>query len=340
MALEKYISQLLHEYEFVVLPGWGAFVCDYEPAKIDTNKNILPPRKKINFNPKIQLNDGLVIEKIMFEEQLSFDEAFKVLIDKIDNWKVILNFAHELKMGDVGMFKKSSNGIISFHQNQNINFLADVYGFQELNFPEIIRENKTKKVEKKLVESIEKGKVIALNPRKNWLKYAAAAVFIPFAGAIAWLSLVADPVNNNQILSAILSPFNNTIERLYKPLESHNFLLEDYSEVSDTTYLWIKSYIKAERDSTYVKNNTKQFEVKAISTISKYHIIGGCFSEKANAEKMCLYLVNLGFKAQIILYEKGLYAVSYHGFDDYFSAREALKEIQASYNSQAWLKTF
>lgn len=340
MALEKYISQLLHEYEFVVLPGWGAFVCDYESAKIDDNKNILPPRKKINFNPKIQLNDGLVVEKIMLEEQLSFEEAFKLLTDKIDNWKAILNFAHELKMGDVGFFKKSKEGIVSFHQNQNINFLADVYGFQELNFPEIVRESKNKKVEKKVAETVEKGKVIALNPRKNWFKYAAAAVIIPITGTIAWLSFVANPINNNQLLSAVLSPFSSNSERLYTPNESHNFLLKNYSESSDTTYLWIKNYIKAERDTTFVHTKASHFEANSISNIAKYHIIGGCFSEKSNADKMCLYLVNLGFKAQIIINEKGLYAVSYHGFDDYFSAREALKEIQASYNSQAWLKTF
>lgn len=341
MALEKYISQLLHEFEFVVLPGWGAFVCDYEPAKIDSKKNILPPRKKINFNPKIQLNDGLVVEKIMLEEQLNFDDAFKFLTDKIDQWKAILNFAHELKLGEVGVFKKSNEGIISFHQNQQINFLAEVYGFQELNFPEIIRESKSKKVEKKVVETVEKGKVIALNPRKNWLKYAAAAVFIPITGAIAWFSFAANPVKNNQLISAVLTPFSNSSDRLYNPNDNHTFSLANYSESSDSTYLWIKSYIKAERDTTFVKEIATHFiEVKPTENLAKYHIIGGCFSEKTNADKMYLYLVNLGFKAQIIVNEKGLYAVSYHGFDDYFSAREALKEIQASYNSQAWLKTF
>ena len=35
MKIEQYISQLLYRYQCVTVPGFGAFLTDYQSAKID-----------------------------------------------------------------------------------------------------------------------------------------------------------------------------------------------------------------------------------------------------------------------------------------------------------------
>ncbi|MBL30310.1 MAG: hypothetical protein CMC81_03590 [Flavobacteriaceae bacterium] len=62
MGLEKYIEELLYDYECVTIPDFGAFLTrsfGFEVNKI-TGK-FTPPRKELTFNSLLTSNDGVLI---------------------------------------------------------------------------------------------------------------------------------------------------------------------------------------------------------------------------------------------------------------------------------------
>jgi hypothetical protein len=64
-----------------------------------------------------------------------------------------------------------------------------------------------------------------------------------------------------------------------------------------------------------------------------YHLIGGCFSVKANAEA---FAKSLGSNAFILDFNKGLHRVSISQFDNRGDAKDALKEYRSGGES-AWV---
>jgi len=61
MQLATYIKDLLYRYECVIIPGFGAFLTQYQSATINSaNNSIFPPGKQVSFNRQLQTNDGLL----------------------------------------------------------------------------------------------------------------------------------------------------------------------------------------------------------------------------------------------------------------------------------------
>ena len=49
MSISKYIIELLHKHDCVIIPGFGAFLTKYIPASHDNNV-FSPPKKSLKFN--------------------------------------------------------------------------------------------------------------------------------------------------------------------------------------------------------------------------------------------------------------------------------------------------
>ena len=78
MKLEQYISELLYQYDCVVVPGLGGFVANYKSATIQPIQNTFsPPSKSISFNKNLNANDGLLANLIAQKEGVIFDVAIK-----------------------------------------------------------------------------------------------------------------------------------------------------------------------------------------------------------------------------------------------------------------------
>src|SRR5690606_14411060 len=75
MRIDAYIEKLLFEYNCVVVPGFGAFLAQRTPAKIDAATNtLIPPSKTVSFNAQLSKNDGLLVSYIAKEKNLGYEE--------------------------------------------------------------------------------------------------------------------------------------------------------------------------------------------------------------------------------------------------------------------------
>jgi cell division protein FtsN len=77
--------------------------------------------------------------------------------------------------------------------------------------------------------------------------------------------------------------------------------------------------------TSVVEDQTALHQPETSSTADKsFHLIGGCFSIKENADKFVLDLKEKGFNASILDFENGLYRVTAGSFSDASEADQNL----------------
>ena len=163
MKISYHIFNLLQEHDCVIVPNFGAFVARNISAKISRDgSRIYPPNKEITFNKSLIKSDGLLINRISSDENISYEMAN----DKLSNWVIK---SHK-KISKQGYIEIKNIGSISlenekyiFNPSQNSIFLKSSYGLNSIDSNEIKRSTN--------------------NISNSYLKYAAILiVFLSLAG--------------------------------------------------------------------------------------------------------------------------------------------------------------
>ena len=165
MKFNNHIYPLLKEYNCVVIPNFGSFVCRNISAKFSENHTqLLPPNKEIVFNKTLKENDGVLIKTISDLKNISYSESEK----KINSWvKKInkkINSGKSISFQNIGLLRKVDKNFI-FEPNRNSIFLKSSYGLSAVDSLEV---NSTK--------------VIKPSFNNTMLKYAAILIlFVSFS---------------------------------------------------------------------------------------------------------------------------------------------------------------
>ena len=83
-SIIEHIEYLLTRHDCVVIPGWGAFIANYDTASYDDSRKLMErPHRTIGFNANVNHNDGLLAQSLMRREGLTFDEAMRFITDSV-----------------------------------------------------------------------------------------------------------------------------------------------------------------------------------------------------------------------------------------------------------------
>ena len=142
MKISSYIFELLQSQDCVIVPIFGAFVTRNISAKISSDgSRIFPPNKEISFNKNVVKNDGLLLNAISSNENISYEGAEQ----KITNWVTRINKKLEkqryIEIKNIGSISLENSKYI-FAPNQNSIFLKSSYGFNSIDSSHIIRRQK------------------------------------------------------------------------------------------------------------------------------------------------------------------------------------------------------
>ncbi len=141
MNIDKYIEELLHEHDCVIIPGFGGFIGSYSPAKIHAVQNtFVPPSKSLLFNVNLHQNDGLLAHHLASRENIRYENALLSIREKVEAWQQSLKEKQHVIIGRIGELKSDSEGNIQFYQDHTINFLPESFGLASLISPAIRRE--------------------------------------------------------------------------------------------------------------------------------------------------------------------------------------------------------
>lgn len=315
MKIEKYISGLLYRYQCVSIPGFGAFLSEWQSAQIAEGHNsFVPPRKVISFNSNIKTNDGLLANHIALQEKISYETALAKIQTQVVFWLEKLQNKEVLTLENIGeVFSNSENNLV-FKPNTSVNYLMDSFGLSGFNSPEIIRENQTQNG----TETISISQPIAENetpviplvqtkPNTNWLKYAAAIAVFSTVGTYGYKMYYDYTIDQKTILVE-----KSVQEKINQKLQEATFVLPNPMAAVDLT-----------------------LEEKPNA---KYHVVAGAYRSEQNAEKARKQLVSQGFEAHLLTKNKyGLIPVAFGSYSNLKEAQNLKHKIKAKDSIDAWL---
>lgn len=309
MKIEQYISQLLYRYQCVTVPGFGAFLTEFQSAQLDKNAHsFYPPKKLISFNPFIKNNDGLLANHLAQTEKIGYEVAVNAIQNEVNDWKTKIQEIGRFSIKNIGEFTLNSEKNLVFTPADQINYLKESFGLSSFVSPSIKRE-----VYKQEAEALEEKAPIVFTPEKRRsfkaLKYAAViTISLSLAGALGY--------------------------KLYD-----NYLMQIEQET-----LLVQSNVqkkinqKIQEATFFIENPLPSVTLTVANEKMPYHVVAGVFRLESNAENAYESLVKLGFKAKRLPPNKhGLFPVLYGSYSSYAEARGAMKDIQKLDNKDAWL---
>lgn len=111
----RHIQFLLVSNDCVIVPGLGAIIAHYMPARYDETKALItPPARAFSFNPGLDHNDGLLVASYARAKSLSYDAALRIVTAEIDDMRRRLASDGRLVLDHIGCLTLDSEGRMAF----------------------------------------------------------------------------------------------------------------------------------------------------------------------------------------------------------------------------------
>jgi len=349
MDLKKYISDLLTAHDCVIIPGFGGFIGNYSPARIDpVHHTFSPPFKKLLFNINLNQNDGLLANHISSEAGISYPDACKRIGEMVEVCR------HDLKSGkayiipEVGKISMGREGNIQFEQDKTVNLLPDAFGLSSFISPPVARSTYHSALGKTIpiIAKQSTDKRIALPRPLKW----AAMLAIPLGvaaiiGVSQYDKFKSNPINNAGILSSVFSRFSSAslVDKKEAPQTSPDpqFQMEPTPSVFDPPAdenLSAGNEANSGTGFSTEPGTPVQEPAQDIIAENNYAIIIGAFKIKENAENLVADLKKKGISAAIFDRSRsGLYRVAIGTTNTRQEAEQLLDHTKSGEFHGAWL---
>lgn len=365
MPTERDIRELLIEHDLVIVPGFGGLLGHRRAARLDeTHRLIHPPAKDISFNRNLVRNDGLLADRIASRRRLPHDEALAAISTSVERWQRAIADHGRLELEGIGTFHRDPDGNLQFDADRRVNLLKDATGLRAIPaVPVRAAAPAPAPIVRKLepvpapaqravaVEPQQEGRSVAL-----WA--AAIATGVLFAAG-AWV-LAGDNIRERMQLSGF-DPFGPSTEPrwvaqaapiAFDPVDDGSWspppgqygvqalpiagaagplVKVDLGSAPVPTVAIgtaVTSPVGSPADKTHVATTPR---------MRRYHLVGGCFSVKENADRFLADLVAKGYDATLIDQHRGLYRVAFGSYANKAAAMEALEALRGSSGGEAWL---
>jgi nucleoid DNA-binding protein len=303
MQLATYIKDLLYRYECVIIPGFGAFLTQSRSAHIDAGTHTFyPPSKALSFNRQLQTNDGILANYVASVEQCSYELALQKIRNFTGRLSLDLSEGKTVTLKHIGDFFLNAENTFQFIPSEKENFNTASFGLSSFISPSIAREQVGVVIEKETVALYSAKKKTAY----PFMRYAAIGLIAITLGSVSGLKIYEGQV------------------------EQYNFAEEQKAQVLVENEILEATFV--------IDNPLPTLSISIEKQAGKYHIIAGAFRVEANAEKKIQQLLKKGFPAQAIGENRyGLHVVSYASYETRLKARQSLRTIKKTENTDAWL---
>jgi hypothetical protein len=323
MDIRQNIAELLTYHNCVIIPGFGGFIGNYSPARIDPVYHTFhPPAKKLLFNINLKQNDGLLANAVAASMGISYSEACSLIDDFIEDCRFSLKIGKPFVLPEVGQLYSGQEGIIFFEQDPGTNLLPDAFGLTSFISPPVIRNSSGVNSDWEVPGQLTQPARKFVFPRAiKW----AAAVALPVGiaaiiGVTQYDKITANIANRAGIVNSVLDRFSaaSPVTKKTAPVPAKIILLPPQAEPVQVSPVSV---------NPAVQNN------------DSYAVIVGAFKIKENAEKLVAELQKKGVDASIFDQSRtGLYRVTIGTSSDMSEAKNILASASADFNG-AWILT-
>ena len=310
MGLEKYIEELLYDYECVTIPDFGAFLTRPYNFEIDkVNGKFIPPRKELTFNSLLTSNDGVLINYFAKKNNLKYRKAQILVQKEVENWR------NQIKVGaliieNIGKITLSQNKTIEFEPFGKINFDENSFGLKIFT-KRPINSSKQSKVFSILDE--EKLVFTPKNDQINSFPKYAAVFLITLALTSTSLYFGDQYIQGRRTLNQQMAQ-----NKIQENVQTATFNLGSLKSISLTV------------------TNLK-VENKTILNKTHYSIIAGTFRNRSYAIRKIENLKKKGYNSSLVsVNPKGMYRVAYERFESKKEALDLLYHIKYNLGEEGW----
>lgn len=355
IELERHIEILLLRNDCVIVPGLGGFMASHITARYDDNDNMfLPPLRTLGFNPKLNVNDSLLVQSYSEAYDISYPDAYNRIENEVNELKQHINNDGFYELTDIGTLHLNENGNMEFKPCEAGILTPDLYslssfemkknsksGLSEKDYGETV-ENRVSTVqfatspvvndyngmtaneEHKDTETSDKTIKIKLSLLRN--------VFAIFIAIIAFLVL-SDPINNDDNRMLKMGNIDhgiiqNLIDNSYKNITNKENISLRNAENKTTNK---KKADKPNADKKTVQNRKPEYNYFCIVLASRV--------TKKNADSFAKRLNSIGFDKVSVLAEKNKsIKVIYGRYKTQSDAYNELNELKCNENFyDAWI---
>lgn len=353
MGIERDLHDLLFCHDCVIVPQWGGFLTHYRPARLDeARKTIHPPGKDLSFNKHLVRNDGLLADHLAKREGIAFDQATARIDAEVSSWRQALEHNGRLELDRIGIFYRDAEHNLQFDPDRHANYLKDAFGLRPLvAVPmEAAKHDLATKPAPITRELPAADAVVAEKRRFPWAA-AAAAIAAVLIGAAAIMAYRASagidaPWQGMAGWKSRPAPtYNPPAEAGFAPVEVpapfqlpvadagvHEVLIDAENDVRVKVDFGRPALAAA--DTTHVAIRSTP---ASSGTELRFHVIGGCFAQPENADKMLSELIAQGFPARRLRQRGELHPVAYGSYATRTDALNALSTVRTSTGKSAWL---
>ena len=289
MDVTAYIRELLFGHDCVIVPGFGGFIGNYTPARIDRSTDTFyPPVKKISFNRNLNHNDGLLVGRISGSNKINYGDARNLVEEFVAGIRKKLEKGEKVVFDNIGSFVNNHEGNIQFEPDSSVNYHLDSYGLEPFQCMPLEGYD----VRKRILRNIEKDPVKQASIRKIMWR---AAVIVPLLSLIVAVSLKTEL-------------FRTKVEATtMNPLVTAEF--ENNKKAVDESNSIRAPLIKENANPVINEASTAEVAVPVATRVSAYYVITGSFKSKENAESQVNRLKDEGFSPEIVTLDNGFYRV-------------------------------
>lgn len=290
----------------MIIPGFGGFIGNYTPARIDKiTGTFYPPVKLISFNRNLNHNDGLLIKVISEKKGLNYGDARNIAEEFVSGIRKKLDRGEIAEFEKIGVFSNNKEGNLQFEPDTTVNYHPDSFGLEAFTCSPLENYDLRKRIS---------GNGINHPARQYKLrKYIwRAAVILPIAAALVYVSVETDFFRNkietvslNPLVTAELDNNKAVVEQEI----AANIINESISSIDESKASGNES--NDEIVNPVIENTTPSIgsSTPVIENVSTYYIITGSFKSVENAGKQVSQLQSEGFNPELITAENGFYRV-------------------------------
>lgn len=316
--LSPFIRELLFSHDCVILPGFGGFIGNYTPARIDRDSHTFhPPVKAISFNSRLSHNDGLLIGKISEKKGIGYADAKRIVEDYISRVKDKLDKGERVHLEGIGHFQMNKEGSLQFEPDNDINYLLDAYGLSAFTREPVEDYD----ISKAVIRQRDKDPLLMARRRRMIWR---AAVAIPFVLAMIVVPLKTDLFKSNAGLNPLakveFEEIKSAQDELFKEMpETHRAgepVVADEAEGAEPQ-----------------ESPDTQIQESVTYEIDNYYLIVGSFKDDENANRLFNDIASKGYNPEILRAENGYYRVSAESFATRQEAIDERNRLRGSFDA-------
>lgn len=294
------------------------------PASYNVEDGIfMPPHRTMGFNSQITIDDALLLSEYIDEQQLTYEEAGKILRKDIAKFRYELSSKGTVRFGELGTFSMNVTGNITFDPAQN--GIDDPYNFglEPIAIP-------------LLSECDNKDIVIKHRSIKKYVSVAVAAMLTFF---------IFSPVGDKAYEPSLQAGFTTVSTKPVAKEPAKEIAPAGTCEIEPVTNT-VTETITTKKHATEQVTETQAEVVEVPATVAPVKIENGptysiIVASTPNEEKANLAIQELSAKMQAeyhVVEGGGRHRIAHSSYSSNSEANDALVQVKGTF-PDAWVLT-